>query len=226
MPCTALPSPFKVSSTFSFQSPPYRSLSHRPDIDRGQMIMSKLVTFIFSVSKEHIQPLRRLLARCSDLFSLACLLFTQTAPAYHIILSHPPTETHTHKLLTFTVRPAVALQGAWPLTSSSKVWSRNHQAARSVRAEPAISVCYLHNCPQHTHCRGPCVLPSLHEYQPNSEKHRELQCLFALCLCSKRGVRAGSHLRRKNMEKLDLKWLRLTLLRQLDFAQYRVRSPD
>lgn len=94
VPWTAMPSPFKVSSTFSFQSCPYRSLSHRPDIDRGQMIMSKLMTFILSVSKEHIQPLRQ--PRCSNLFSLAYLLFTQTVPAYHIILSHPPTETHTH----------------------------------------------------------------------------------------------------------------------------------
>lgn len=90
-------------------------------------------------------------------------------PHHSFIPTHR--NAHAHKRLTFTVRPAVALQGAWPLTPSSKVWSRNHQAARSVRAELAISVCYLHNCPQHTHYFGPCVLPCIHKYQPNSEKH-------------------------------------------------------
>lgn len=72
------------------------TLSHSPDIDQGQMIMSKPVTFIFSVSKEHILPLQRLPPRCSNLFSLACLLFTQPLlPTTSFFHTHPQKGTHT-----------------------------------------------------------------------------------------------------------------------------------
>lgn len=67
-----------------------------PDIDRGHMIMSKLVTFIFCVSKEHIVPLQRRPPRCSNLFSLACLLFTQPLlPTLSFFHTRPQKRTHT-----------------------------------------------------------------------------------------------------------------------------------
>lgn len=85
--------------------------------------------------------------------------------------------THTHSQSTFTVWPAVALQGVWPLTLSSKVWGLNHQAARSVKAEPAISASYWHNCHIHTHthmhtsCLRLCIMRWFYVYRLNRETY-------------------------------------------------------
>lgn len=82
-------------------------------------------------------------------FALACLgtsLFN-LAPAF--FLKH--LYTHT----------AVVLQGVWPLTSGSKVWGFNHQAARWVQAEPAISASY---------------------WQVSHTQHKLIRTLFCVCV--------------------------------------------
>ena len=156
-PCSLLSSPSQgLSLSLSHNPPPYSSC-HSTDIDQGQTILSNLVTFIQCVLKKIYFWLLQQILACSA-------LSLKIHP--HSLLPVDIPHIHKHTQSGFTPLQCDQLwpfRGGWPLTLSSKVGCSNHQAVRSVRAEPVRSAPYWHTsqtcahtpCPQ-LYCRG-CV---------------------------------------------------------------------
>lgn len=103
--------------------------------------MCERLTFCWCVIKEYV-------LLCHTYTHLLALARLSSILHPHFFLKRLHTDPHTHKHLYTDphTHTAVILQGVWPLTPGSNVWGFNHQAARSVNAEVAISASYWHKC--------------------------------------------------------------------------------
>lgn len=151
------------------------SAPHSPDIDQGQMIMSKLVTFIRCVMKEYILPSQQFGLQhthiCSawHAFSLRWLFLARIPP-------HPPTYTNSQS--TFTAGPAVAPLGGVTFDLEFKGLGPSPPGCK-ISEGWASYICLVLTQLSHTHmhtsCLRLCILRWFRVYRLNRDTYGSLR---------------------------------------------------